>query len=251
MLENLLYQSAAVMAVLGALLIGPLITLPLLVRRKRRDRAARKSPLTEDLLRGPGHTIREQVEELRLDFAMDLVLLMVIPTSLLAFYLATLQVKGLANPRFIAWVFVLMAVGLLVHMARKLHLTSLKLDTLRKGLDAEMAVGQELDQLMRQGAAVFHDFPAEQFNIDHVVIAAQGVFAVETKGYTKRIVALPGWYVNRKGRGAVRVFSGKELPALLKAGTANALSAERMQQVVHQVEQRCRTVKPWYRPDDD
>ena len=38
---------------------------------------------------------------------------------------------------------------------------------------------------MRTGAAVFHDFPAENFNIDHVVISTRGVFAVETKGYTK------------------------------------------------------------------
>jgi hypothetical protein len=38
---------------------------------------------------------------------------------------------------------------------------------------------------MRQGAAAFHDLPAEQFNIDHVVVATEGVFAFETKGFTK------------------------------------------------------------------
>ena len=32
---------------------------------------------------------------------------------------------------------------------------------------------------------VFHDIPADNFNIDHVVIAREGVFAVETKGFTK------------------------------------------------------------------
>lgn len=54
------------------------------------------------------------------------------------------------------------------------------------GLDAELAVGRELDQLMRDSALVFHDLPAEKFNVDHVVIAPQGVFSVDTKGYTKR-----------------------------------------------------------------
>jgi hypothetical protein len=48
-----------------------------------------------------------------------------------------------------------------------------------------MAVGQELDQLMRRGAIVFHDLPANGFNIDHVVLASEGVFALETKGFTK------------------------------------------------------------------
>jgi hypothetical protein len=178
------------------------------------------------------------------------------------------------------------------------------IDNLRLGLDAELAVGQELDQLMRDGAAVFHDLPTDKFNIDHVVIARQGVFAVETKGYSKPkrqggsadativfdgrslahpdwsssdaieqaarqakwlstwltsatgepvratpAVALPGWYVDRKGRGDVLVFSGKELCGnLLKARTAYPLATEQMRRVIHQVEQRCRDVEPEFRP---
>jgi hypothetical protein len=180
------------------------------------------------------------------------------------------------------------------------------MDKLRLGIDAELAVGQELDQLMRDGAAVFHDLPGDKFNIDHVVIAPQGVFAVETKGYAKPnrgggtadatvvfdgkslafpdwssskpieqadrqarwladwltsatgepvhvapALALPGWYVERKGRGPVLVFSGRELRGhLLKARTAQPLSAEQMRRVTHQVEQRCRDVEPQYRPGD-
>ena len=38
---------------------------------------------------------------------------------------------------------------------------------------------------MRRGAYVFHDVPADNFNIDHVVVSGQGIFAVETKGFTK------------------------------------------------------------------
>jgi len=53
------------------------------------------------------------------------------------------------------------------------------------GLDAELAVGQELNNLMAHGCRVFHDFPAENFNIDHVVVGPGGVYAVETKGRMK------------------------------------------------------------------
>jgi hypothetical protein len=60
-----------------------------------------------------------------------------------------------------------------------------RLSNLRSGYDAEVAVGQELDLLMRRGAVVFHDVPAEGFNIDHVVVTPTCVYAVETKGYTK------------------------------------------------------------------
>ena len=154
---------------------------------------------------------------------------------------------------------------------------------------------------MRQGAATFHDLPAEQFNIDHVVVAAEGVFAIETNGFTKPnqgrgkanatvvydgetlrfpsmttkepldqaerqaawlskwlssavgspvtvlpVVALPGWFVKRTGRGRVRVFSGKELAGLLKSRGTQALPAQDVQRIAHQVEQRCRTVTPLY-----
>jgi hypothetical protein len=48
----------------------------------------------------------------------------------------------------------------------------------------------------------------------------------------------------------VRVFSGRELSGLLKAGIANSLSSEHVQRAIHQIEQRCRDVKPTYRPDE-
>ena len=51
---------------------------------------------------------------------------------------------------------------------------------------------------------MYHDFPAEGFNIDLVVIATQGVFAVETKGFTKD--------KNAKGKaGATVMYDGKAL----------------------------------------
>jgi len=53
------------------------------------------------------------------------------------------------------------------------------------GLEAETATGQELNLLMRDGAWVFHDIPYQYGNIDHVIIASGGVFAIETKGISK------------------------------------------------------------------
>jgi len=55
----------------------------------------------------------------------------------------------------------------------------------RLGYEGEIAVGQELNHLMRSGYYVYHDFSAENFNIDHIVVGATGVFAVETKARSK------------------------------------------------------------------
>lgn len=57
----------------------------------------------------------------------------------------------------------------------------------RLGFRGERAVGEELNQLLREGCHVFHDVPMEPYgNIDHVVVAPSGVFAVETKTRRKR-----------------------------------------------------------------
>jgi hypothetical protein len=46
--------------------------------------------------------------------------------------------------------------------------------------EAEVVVGRELERLRATGYHVYHDFPADQFNIDHIVVGTKGVFVVET-----------------------------------------------------------------------
>ena len=53
------------------------------------------------------------------------------------------------------------------------------------GLLAERVTGMQLNRLQAQGCIVMHDLPAEGFNIDHIVIAPRGVYAVETKSFRK------------------------------------------------------------------
>lgn len=55
---------------------------------------------------------------------------------------------------------------------------------LKLGLACELAVGQELERLIRPEAHpyyVFHDVPTDSFTIDHVVVTPHGVFVVETR----------------------------------------------------------------------
>jgi hypothetical protein len=46
-------------------------------------------------------------------------------------------------------------------------------------------VGQYLELLREKGCRVFHDLIGEGFNLDHVVISEHGIFAIETKTYSK------------------------------------------------------------------
>lgn len=55
----------------------------------------------------------------------------------------------------------------------------------RDGLTAEHVTGMQLNRLMAQDCVVLHDLPADGFNIDHIVIAPRGIYAVETKSFRK------------------------------------------------------------------
>jgi hypothetical protein len=55
------------------------------------------------------------------------------------------------------------------------------------------------------------------------------------------IVVLPGWWVKRLGRGAVRVINPGEIRGAL-GGTA-ALEAKQVSRIVHQLDQVCRDVQ--------
>jgi hypothetical protein len=70
------------------------------------------------------------------------------------------------------------------YLAKTLKLIK-KRRVIRLGYEGEIAVGQELNQLMLEGHYVYHDFPADQFNIDHIVVGRSGIFAVETSARSK------------------------------------------------------------------
>ena len=304
-MPNWLLQAGAVALILAAAFIGPAIAIVFLLRRKRRRRALRRSPLTKNLLRSPGHSVREQLDEATSELGFDVMGLALFPVFVIALFLAQQQAVKLdaATLAWVAPIYVAAVALFIARQVRKLVRNGHRIDDLRAGYDAELAVGQELDQLMRQGARVFHDFPGEKFNVDHVVICPSGLFAVETKGFTKPrdiagragatvtfdgkhlkfptwtttepldqaarqaqwlakwtgsavgeavpvmpVLVLPGWWVERKGRGDVRVISGGEVTSLLSR-TSAVLSEQLMQRIAHQVEQRCRVVEPEYRDD--
>jgi hypothetical protein len=60
-----------------------------------------------------------------------------------------------------------------------------KVKNLRLGRDGERCVGQFLERLREDGGQVFHDVPGQDFNLDHVVISPRGVYAIETKTWSK------------------------------------------------------------------
>lgn len=164
------------------LLVGSLFLWRWIDQRRNR----RRSPLTRGLLRGPGESLREQIDDATLDLFAYLTVVPAMPLMMYSVY-ATEGAHG-AKPGVVA-----IAIGgvasvvALAYGAYKVTKQARLRRQLMLGMDAEIAVGQELNRLMLLGYHVFHDVPAEKFNVDHVVVGPGGIFAVETKGRSKRL----------------------------------------------------------------
>ena len=156
----------------------------LYVRRLQWYRRGRHSPLPRNILRSAGHSLRERITELQ-SAREDVFLQMIYtPVVLYATYL-TLGLRDAAADVF--WKLVIVFIGVCgsYFFGRKYYVLTQSIDLKRLGMEGEIYVGQELDQLMRVGCRVFHDIPFPYGNIDHVVVSRSGVFAVNTKVFRK------------------------------------------------------------------
>jgi hypothetical protein len=166
--------------------LGPMFALNSIAGLARRwfHSSKRRNPLTRGLLRGPGHTLREQLDDARLDMMGYVSVSSAMPLFAAAVYLAYREAEIPNAPNW--WLLTLVALGAFAFGAYKIVRLVEKARNLRLGLEAECAVGEELNLLMKEGFSVFHDIPGDKkFNIDHVVVGPTGIFAVETKGRAK------------------------------------------------------------------
>lgn len=187
-------------------LVFLLIPVGVVLAVRQRERQRKRSPLSRQLLRSPGESLRKELDDRMWDVFGYLMVLPLIPLMLYSSYLTQ---AAIGRPLRFSFILVVASLLFFLLFFYKTYATMRKVWRLRLGYDAELAMGQELDQLMRQGAAVFHDIPAEGFNIDHVLVAPNGVFAIETKGRSKpnrdrgaedakvtfdgKALAFPGW----------------------------------------------------------
>ena len=163
---------------------------------KNNKKEKKKSPLTAKPLRYPAQSTDEHINKL-FDEKLE-------PYILISFSLIGLTImewvryfqKSPPSPRlytFLTICFVLFS----VYKIRKILHT---VRDLKQGRDGERAVGQYLEELRFNGAAVFHDLIGDNFNLDHVLVSTKGVFAIETKTYSKPL----------KGK-AIIDFDGKNI----------------------------------------
>lgn len=173
-----LLPAAIMLAVLMAIL-GPIAIW------KRSRRRTRRSPLVNHLLRSPGESLRNDIDEINFDLAALVVYTPLIVVVVFATHLSASYIGGQPETLFRYTLSSIMALGVLGFGLTRISRLARHRANLQIGYEGEVAVAQELSQLMQQGALVFHDVPGGGFNIDHVVVGPYGIYAIETKARTK------------------------------------------------------------------
>lgn len=145
----------------------------------------RKSPLSGDLLRNPGQSLLEQINDLTEDILALILMIPIIFLQLLSLYFLQRLNCPECNIFMNNLILLLCGSGFFIFVIIKSYRQFHQRNKLRLGYECEVATGQDLTTLIKFGFNVFHDFPADGFNIDHIAIGPTGVFAIETKGRAK------------------------------------------------------------------
>jgi hypothetical protein len=141
----------------------------------------RRSPIKEAPLRLPGQGIDEKLRDLAFNEGMGFLM-----PATCAWMLAIGSAMQFAfsSPMVRAFLFGL-AVVLTIRLAFGFRRLVRQARDHRLGRQGERAVGQLLQTLDLPGTRVFHDIPADECNIDHVIVCDRGIYVVETKTWSK------------------------------------------------------------------
>ncbi|QYJ78332.1 nuclease-related domain-containing protein [Shewanella acanthi] len=149
---------------------------------RHRDATVKLPVDREQLIRIPAFGLQQQIQNLQMDLMANIMLGLMI----VCMPFAISSIKAHIVVGNFPWLFFFTAVMGLIYCGFKIGKQFSKLTKLRLGHTAEIATANELIGLQALGYQVFHDIQADGFNIDHLAVGKNGVFAIETKGRHKR-----------------------------------------------------------------
>lgn len=173
---SVLISVSVVIAAMSATLV------PMYILIRQREKNLRLPIDKEQLLRLPGYGLQEELRDKQFAILGYLVLGLYMVLSPFAFVSIQTHIKAGNFPYLLC----ITALSGLLFVAFKTVRNFNQLTKLRLGHAAELAAAAELMLLQAQGYQIFHDIQADKFNIDHLAIGPNGVFAIETKGRHKR-----------------------------------------------------------------
>lgn len=179
LLPSALLTIAPVIALVGV------IHLALFLLATRKKKKKRKAQMEAVALRGPGQSLLVRMDRVAGDIHGCYVYLLIIPLVILVVHLFLSYILNVPD----SWLRVAVSAGIafayVCYFLWRLVVLGTRQKTHRSAYEGEVAVAKQLNRLMADGYHVYHDFPADRFYIDHIVIGPIGVIAVETMARTK------------------------------------------------------------------
>lgn len=142
----------------------------------------KRSPLKDKPLRSAGQSLDDEIYDkwgeiiFYISYSLGMIFLII---YIWANYFLSRPISPLTMTLIVA--------GYCVYAGFKINKTGKEIKLLKMARDGEKIVAEELQALIKDGAAVLNDIVSDNFNIDHVVISSHGIFLIETKTYSKPI----------------------------------------------------------------
>ncbi|MFZ5858077.1 MAG: nuclease-related domain-containing protein [Chloroflexota bacterium] len=143
----------------------------------------KRSPLRDKPLRHAGQSIGDTIN----DKIFSAIMWVIIPMMLLGFMIDAWTRYLYPKPTTSPLLFTILVLVVFIIAAVRIRNIWHEIHRLKMARDGERLVGEGLQELIRQGATVFHDIQGDKFNIDHVVVSQHGIFMIETKTYSKPV----------------------------------------------------------------
>ncbi|SHF36132.1 Nuclease-related domain-containing protein [Modicisalibacter ilicicola DSM 19980] len=145
-----------------------------------------RSPFDAHPLREPGQALRDRLDRAFSSLFLNGALGPIVVLTPLVYGMGRMLFAPHQN--WVEWaIYGLLSTLLVLLFCFLLMLDYQRIRRIKLGLACELAVGQELERLIRPESHpyfVFHDVPSDTFTIDHVVVTPHGLFVVETRART-------------------------------------------------------------------
>lgn len=178
-------MSIALLMILLVAAVAGLLHLALFLIHRRKANIKRQAQMETVSLRGPGQSVLIRLDRINGLIHSSYRVVCIVPLAMLAAHLCVSYVGQIPESflRTLATAGLVIAYGA-YHLVGLMRLNA-KRRQYQCAYDGEVEVARELNRLMDEGYHVYHDFPADDFYIDHIVIGPTGVMAVETRTRSK------------------------------------------------------------------
>lgn len=141
----------------------------------------KETPLKKKRLRRAGQSLEQQIERIKYDRMLRYAIVIGFAAAFIVYEWWRFIFPGPSAP----WLVTFLGLSAVTYSLFKLARDKEVVRRLQLGRDGELEVAEILEEFRTNGDVVFHDFQADRFNLDHILVSREGIYVIETKTLMK------------------------------------------------------------------